>query len=371
MNENKYYRAFDSSGFDSLVRNVRNEYSSSLQDYPWIIGFSGGKDSTLVTHLVFKAIMELPPKLRTRTIYILSNDTMVESPFVAEHVKKQLCLIDEAARNFNLPIKSVVTKPRLAQTFWSLLIGKGYPSPNQKMRWCTDRLKIRPTSKFVLEQISVRGAAIIVLGVRKSESNSRRNVIEKYHNVGNSNLSPHSDLMGAFIYRPVVDVETEDVWEYLFYHDPPWGGTHEELIRLYKNAEGGECPLVFTPDDSPSCGNSRFGCWVCTVVKKDRSLQGFIDSGQKRYQVLVDFRDWLKSIRDNPELRHVRRRNGNLSFDYNGKHIPGPFTIPSRKLILQRLLAVQDIYGEPLISDEELEIIASTWASELTSSIKA
>jgi len=284
-----------------------------------------------------------------------------------EHITKQLSLIDEAAKNFNLPIKIHITRPRVEHTFWTLLIGKGYPSPNQRMRWCTDRLKIQPTSKFILNNISEHGAAIIVFGVRRDESSSRKSVINKYKNIENSKLSPHSELQGAYIYRPISDVSTLDVWNLLSYNDPPWGGTHEHLIQLYRDAKGGECPMVLSKDEVPGCGtpSSRFGCWVCTVVEKDRSLQGFVDSGQKKYQILIDFRDWLKSIRNAPEHRQIRRRNGNLTFEASGKHIPGPFTISSRKLILEKLLAAQQEYGQDLISKEELDLIASIWAEEL------
>jgi DNA sulfur modification protein DndC len=353
--------------FDSLVESVTKEYINDKQNYPWIIGFSGGKDSSLVAHIVFQVILNIRPSKRTRDIYIVSNDTLVESPLVVEHIAKQLSLIDEAAKNFNLPIKIHITRPRVEHTFWTLLIGKGYPSPNQRMRWCTDRLKIQPTSKFILNNISEHGAAIIVLGVRKDESSSRKSVIDKYKNIENSKLSPHSELQGAYIYRPISDVSTLDVWNLLSYNDPPWGGTHEHLIQLYRDAKGGECPMVLSKDEAPGCGtpSSRFGCWVCTVVEKDRSLQGFVDSGQKKYQILIDFRDWLKSIRNDPEHRQIRRRNGNLTFEASGKHIPGPFTISSRKLILEKLLAAQQEYGQDLISKEELDLIASIWAEEL------
>ena len=207
--------------FDSLVESVTKEYINDKQNYPWIIGFSGGKDSSLVAHIVFQVILNIRPSKRTRDIYIVSNDTLVESPLVVEHITKQLSLIDEAAKNFNLPIKIHITRPRVEHTFWTLLIGKGYPSPNQRMRWCTDRLKIQPTSKFILNNISEHGAAIIVLGVRKDESSSRKSVIDKYKNIENSKLSPHSELQGAYIYRPISDVSTLDVWNLLSYNVPP------------------------------------------------------------------------------------------------------------------------------------------------------
>lgn len=357
------------SAFEDLIDQVKLQYLDETQLYPWIVGFSGGKDSTLVAHAVFEAILDIPRHKRIRKVHIVSNDTLVESPIVIDHLSKQQEKILLAAESFDLPITVSTTRPDVERSFWTLLIGKGYPSPNQTMRWCTDRLKILPTSRFILKNVSKHGSAIVVLGVRKDESNSRRNIIEKHRNLKNSNLCPHSALMGAFVYRPIVDMTTEQVWNLLAHNDPPWGGTHEELIQLYRDAEGGECPMVLSKNEAPGCGtvSSRFGCWVCTVVEKDKSLQGFVDSGKHEYKSLIDFRDWLKSIRNNPEYRSVKRRNGSTTFDVSGKHIPGPFTIVSRKMILDRLLQAQEEYGGELISKEEIDLINSIWATELVS----
>lgn len=149
---------------------------------------------------------------------------------------------------------------------------------------------------------------------------------------------------------------------------PPWGGSHAGLIQLYRDAEGGECPVVLSKAEAPGCGtaSSRFGCWTCTVVEKDRSLQGFVDSGNREYMPLIDFRDWLKEIRNNPTYRSVERRNGQVQFDLTGKHIPGPFTIQARQMILKKLLDTQKAYGNELISDEEIDIIKAIWAHELS-----
>lgn len=356
-----------SISYDVLVDAVLRAYVDESQNFPWIVGFSGGKDSTLVAQLVFEAVKQVRPKNRTREVYFVSNDTLVESPFVTGHVKEQFQLIGETADCFSLPIKTVVTKPDIDQTFWTLLIGKGYPCPNQKMRWCTDRLKIKPTSKFILDNVSRCGAAIIVLGVRKDESSTRKRSIEKHKEDSEGYLSKHTTLKGAYIYRPISEVLTSDVWHFLAYNDPPWGGTHENLIRMYKEADAGECPLVLSKDEAPGCGtnSSRFGCWVCTVVTKDKSLQGFVLSGKRQYQVLIDFRDWLQEIRNNPDYRQARRRNGQLTFMSSGKIIGGPFTIEARREILERLLCVQEEYGTPLITEEEISIIKQLWAQDL------
>lgn len=354
--------------FAEIVSEIRQEYLATEQNYPWIIGFSGGKDSTLVAHAVFEALLSIAPSKRTRDIHIVSNDTLVESPLVIAHLQTTLAIIEQASRNLRLPITTVITQPDLEQSFWVNIIGRGYPTPNQSMRWCTDRLKIQPSSRYILDFVSACGAAIVLLGVRLDESQSRRSSIEKYKNAANSNLSPHSTLIGAFVYRPIIDLSTDDVWEILASYTPPWGGSHRQLIKLYRDANGGECPVVLSKEEAAGCGtnSSRFGCWTCTVVDKDKSLQGFVDSGNLQYDCLIKFRDWLKEIRNDPAMRQVERRNGQVTFNVErGIHIPGPFTIQARGIILQKLLETQAEYGEPLISEAEIRIIRRIWTEDL------
>ncbi|MBU1001902.1 MAG: DNA phosphorothioation system sulfurtransferase DndC [Proteobacteria bacterium] len=351
----------------TVIDEIKEEYLDPTNNHPWVIGFSGGKDSTVVAHAVFEAILEVSPFKRTRHIYLVSNDTLVESPLVINHLDNVTSRIDEAARSLGLPITVARTKPDIHHSFWVLLIGKGYPSPNSTMRWCTDRLKILPTNGFIKEQVSRSGAVIVVLGVRRDESSSRRRSIDKYRNIRGGRLTEHEKLPGAYIYRPIVDLTTADIWEILLSYHAPWGGSHADLVQLYKDAKGGECPVMLTSDEAAGCGttSSRFGCWTCTVVEKDKSLQGFVDAGKHQYVPLVDFRDWLRAIRNDLTMRQAIRRNGKLTFGATGNHIPGPFTIQARKQILDRLLLVQKAYGHQLISAEEIDLIHQHWATEL------
>lgn len=361
----------EATEIQAIRDNMVTEYLSEAQSYPWIITFSGGKDSTLVAHLVFEMLLDLPPNLRKRPVYFVSNDTLVESPLVVKHMRDTLHAILHAAKLYKLPVTGEITQPKLQETFWTLLIGKGYPSPNKSMRWCTDRLKIQPTSQYILNKVAENGAAIIVLGVRKDESSTRKASIESHQNIGTSNLTPHSDLSNALVYRPIVDLTTDDVWLFLSEHQPPWGGTHDGLIKLYREAAGGECPIVLSQDDAPGCGtnSSRFGCWTCTVVNKDRSLQGFVDVGKSEYEPLLKFRDWLLEIRNKPEYRQLERRNGTVTIK-NGKHIPGPFTLEARQMILDHLLMIQQDYlnedatRPPLISQAEIDLIKHIWSED-------
>lgn len=352
--------------YRDIVDEVKSEYLSQSQRFPWIVGFSGGKDSTVLAQAVVEAVLEISPSQRTRDVHVVANDTRVESPFVTAVLDVVLERIKSASDAMGLPISAKKTQPKVDQSFWVNLIGRGYPSPNISMRWCTDRLKIQPTNDYIREHVSAAGAAIVLLGVRRDESHTRNLSINK-RKKETSKLVRHSELSGAYIYRPIVDLSTDDIWEILGSLPPPWGGTHRELIDLYRGTEGGECPVVISTEDAPSCGSksSRFGCWTCTVVEKDKSLQGFVDAGATRFQPLLDYRDWLKSIRNDRELRQAVRRSGKMSFDARGNVIPGPFTITARQQILNRLLSVQESVQLALISEEELTLIYQHWSDEI------
>lgn len=112
--------------FREIVANIREEYLSQTQAYPWIIGFSGGKDSTLVAHAIFEALLSIEPSRRTRPVHLVSNDTLVESPLVIAHLKREQDAIASAALNLDLPVTVVSTHPEIEQTFWVILIGRGY-----------------------------------------------------------------------------------------------------------------------------------------------------------------------------------------------------------------------------------------------------
>jgi len=171
------------------------------------------------------------------------------------------------------------------------------------------------------------------------------------------------------VFRPIVELHTDEVWEFLALNDPPWGGTHLKLIGLYREASGGECPVVTSKEDVPSCGttSSRFGCWTCTVVEKDRSLEGFVEYGYTEFGPLLDFRDWLASIRNDPARRQARRRDGRITITDSGTFIPGPFTLQTRAEILAKLQGLEAQTGRTLISEEEISLIHDIWAQELAS----
>lgn len=296
----------------SLIRDV---YMSD--QIPWVIGYSGGKDSTLATQIIINTLMDMKRdgEELNKKVYVISSDTLVETPLIIETIRKSLDGINELAKKEDLPISAHVVSPLFSQTFWVNIIGRGYPTPNQTFRWCTDRMKIDPANRFIKSIVGKYGHAIMVLGVRDGESQSRDRVIEK-HSVGEKKLLKHSTMINTYVFAPIRAFSIDQVWNYLLNNDSPWGGDNQELYRLYSDSAT-ECPLIVDQNiknEAGSCGNSRFGCWTCTVVSEDKSLTGFINSGVEWLRPLLEYRNWLASIRDDSTRRMKRRTNGALYF---------------------------------------------------------
>lgn len=365
--------AFADGYLEELYKKVQAVYLADSR--PWVLGYSGGKDSTATLQLVWSSLQKLPADKLTKKVFVISSDTFVETPVIVNYLHTTLDRINTAAREQNLPIEAHKVTPQPDNTFWVNLIGRGYPAPYSKFRWCTDRLKIEPANRFITEKITVHGEVVVVLGARRAESQNRAGQMDKRTKVG-EHLTRHSNLANAWVFTPIEDWYTEEVWEYLLSTPSPWGSDNEDLLTMYKNAQDGECPLVIDKS-SPPCGNSRFGCWVCTVVAKDSSMASMIDKGEEWLRPLLDFRDWLITTQDpemKKDIRDVRRRSGKIQYkevDGVNKIIWGPYLLSFRQVILTRLLETQQALrqngpnpNEQLISREELLKIRQLWMFE-------
>ena len=351
-----------------IEAEITDQYLYDENPRPWIIGFSGGKDSTMLLQVVWRSLMKIPAELRNRKIYVVCNDTLVENPRIVAFINRTLKALQKAATEQGLPVSVHRTTPRLEDTFWVNLIGRGYPAPTNSFRWCTERLKINPTTRFIQEKISEGGAvdvpgAIILLGTRSDESQSRARSMKR-HELRGQRLRKHM-LPNAFVYAPIKDIETGELWQYLMQVSPPWGGTHKELVTLYKNANSGDCPLVID-ESTPSCGNSRFGCWVCTVVSRDKSMEGLISNGDDWMEPLMELRNKILFERSNRESREKRRRMDS-PYKEESEDTWGPYTPKIRAefltLLLQAQHDIQQSQGEmmELITHQELVVIQLAW----------
>lgn len=365
--------AFDSNGFkesiEALLDEVQRVYLSD--EFPWVVGYSGGKDSTATLQLVWSAISGLDAKDRKKPIHVISTDTLVENPIVASWVNNSLLKMDESAASQQLPIHSNRLTPDIENTFWVNLIGKGYPAPRHKFRWCTERMKIMPSNKFIRSVVRENGEAILVLGTRKAESSKRAHSMKKLEKQRTRDrLSPNASLENCLVYSPIEDWTNDDVWLYLMQSPNPWGYSNKDLLTMYQGAsEDGECPLV-VDTTTPSCGSSRFGCWVCTLVDKDRSMTAMIQNDEEKEWMLplLELRDKFE-VKDDRHLRDFRRLRGGVQI-FHDRPIPGPYTQSSREKWLREVLAAQtwirsngpdSVRTIDLISVDELREIRRIW----------
>ena len=361
-----------------LVAEIQALYT--LDAVPWVIGYSGGKDSTAVLQLVWMAVADLPEEQRTKPVYVISTDTLVENPIVARWVSNSLKTMGEAATAKGLPIEPNRLTPTARDSFWVNLMGKGYPAPRHKFRWCTERLKISPSNQFILDVVQDSGEAILVLGTRKAESSRRAATMAKHEKRRvRERLSPNSRLPNCQIYSPIEDWTNDDVWMFLMQFQNPWGYANKDLLTMYRGAtEDGECPLV-VDTSTPSCGDSRFGCWVCTLVNQDKSMAAMVQNDEEKEWMLplLEFRDLLAVKNEDGKwndrgLRDYRRINGSLT-EFNGKLVHGPYKQSHREFLLGRLLETQGWLREngpdyvkdvELITLDELEEIRRIWVVE-------
>ena len=383
MSESAFKELGLKTSIEDKITELQKQYLADSK--PWVIGYSGGKDSTAVAQLTWMAIEQLPKSKRKKPVFIVTTDTMVENPIVSNWVESSLDKMKIAAKEKDLPIKPYLIKPKLEDRFWVNLIGKGYPAPRRGFRWCTDRLKIKPSNDFIKSVVNKHGEAILLLGVRSAESASRARSIKK-HTKDNQILNKHNDLLNCYVYSPIKEWSNDDVWLFLVQYENPWDYSNKSLLNLYQGAtEDNECPVV-VDTTTPSCGSSRFGCYVCTLVSKDKSMQAMVqnDKDKEWMTPMLKIRDELDfnskdALQIERASREFSRLNGEVSF-YKNKDgdvdtVPGPYKKDKRLKILEKVFKAevqiaQHFAGDKeskainLISHEELEEIRRIWVED-------
>lgn len=303
-----------------------------------VVTYSGGKDSTLLVNFVLEYTIK-----NSTSIVIISSDTLVENPVIAEHIHKTLDKISKFLCNQKISYQIKIVKPEPQETFWVNVIGKGYPLPHRRFRWCQRVLKVKPVERYLK---TLNGNGVLLLGHRLDESSTRKRTI-----LSNGYYGKIRVLM------PLLYFKEEDVWNFLMTEEPVWGGSFEDVINLYKHAKG-ECPLIGRPL-SNGCG-SRFGCWVCTLVKDDKSMANMLKA--ERYSNLLpyyEFRNWLVEFCNKPENRYPYTRSGKPA--YNSM---GCLTHEARERILEEVFKLERVTGDKIINEYEICLINEYWGEQ-------
>lgn len=325
------------------IEFIRTDIKESYlaDERPWVIAYSGGKDSTMTLQLVLETVAESPGK----EVHIVYADTRVEPPPVIEQARNLLNKIDNWAQENSLPIKAKIVYPVADDNFFVLMLGKGYLPPTRWFRWCTERLKVKPIKKYIRGLMKEYGACIVLLGMRLKESQERDRGLKKR---GYSKWMPFEGLHGATIYAPILELSIEDVWAYLLDSDPPWGMDYRLLRHLYTGGNS-SCSLF--------CGGIRFGCWVCTVVKKDRCTEGLAQiPGWDWLKNFLEYRDLMLDVRSNPKNRLLR--------SINGRTYLGPLNLSARRLLYERLKELEKAIEINILSPEDETKIFDLWDKE-------
>jgi DNA sulfur modification protein DndC len=316
---------------------------------PWIVGFSGGKDSSCLLKILFHALRRVHDYHKPVTIVYC--DTGVEIPLAVTLARRTLDQYRVEALQEGLPISTRVLTPRIRDRFFVKVIGRGYPPPSDKFRWCTDRLRIQPIAQLMAE--AGYAAAVVVIGVRQDESATRAATLNQ-HKAQDEYWRKQSKTNRRRLFVPMLNFSVVEVWQSLLLLPTPCSVNGKLVADLYADAAG-ECPTIREPNAAP-CGKARFGCWTCTVAKNGTTLRNLVEAGRTELTPLLEFRLWLDKYRYDARYRWKNRRNGQPGL--------GPMSMRWRRMALRQLLQAQEHSQLELISPEEIEAIHFEWSRE-------
>jgi len=310
---------------DLLVDEVRGR----LRDVN-LVSFSGGKDSTTVLQLVLAALAGTGKKL-----YIVTADTRMEIPFFQEYVEGVKAQISKYIATENINAEVVTVMPTAKDSFWSAVLGKGYPAAHMGFRWCTGKLKVDPITKFT-KRVTAGHEYTVFIGVRSAESALRAKLYTR------KDYRPNH-------FAPVVDWSAGDIWEYLLTEPCPWG-EHTKLVEVYRYSSD-EC--VYGEAQGACVGNARYGCWACPLQASTQLDMIGMNTGDDRYRELKWYKEVLTGMANKKAYRSAIRRNGSAG--------TGPFLVEIRKSLFADLKKVEASTGWQLITPEEEACILRDW----------
>ena len=342
----------------------------------WVVGFSGGKDSTLLLHLVTEylcgAVERGDPV--PRRVVVVYNDTLVELPPVHEWASAVLTSWHEFVKRRigSVEAEYVVTKPRIIDVFYWRVFARGYPAPNFKFRWCTELFKIQPAKRFFEEfrwLLPAGEKAALLVGSRDDESVAR---LRSNRSRALAVSCPVGRCFEAFLlrtdyprvvkYAPLRFWSENEVWMFIRSVTPPWDGNgagYSSLLRLYGFDPVHGFRLVVDsakPRRRRSVGTRpRHGCWMCTVTRHHpgfKLLLKLYESSDYGYyralSVLWELREVYRIVTDDEGLR-LRKKSGHL----------GPLSLEARGLLYKLIELVAGTgYGRRVLYGlfEELSV---------------
>jgi DNA sulfur modification protein DndC len=305
----------------------------------WILTFSGGKDSTSTAIITLEAALEM--KKKVKRIDLIYADTTVEIPSIHQYALDFISNLKKNPRMKSLNLNCHIVLPPIEERFWVKILGKGYPPPHQKFRWCTRRLKIEPAEKHLRQYIKPN-KTVIITGVRFGESKERDRRLNlscaRGGECGQGLWYQHSNRLKAAYLAPLIDWSNCDVWDFISFIAPSIGYPTEELFEIYNG------------------NDTRFGCWTCTVVKQDKAMERTIKQEKwSHLKPIAEFRNYMWDYTRTAKTRVIRD---------NGQ--PGKLKLRTRKTLFNRLLKIQQLTKLKIIDSKEISFIKRLWEDEFS-----
>lgn len=360
------------------TKSILKEYYLN-DDRPLCIAFSGGKDSTALVFILLNVLEEIKAnnQLHKKT-YIINSNTLAELPPLLEHLKKSLKSIQKYSDEKDLLIEVYEVVPLKQHTLNVQLLGVGMPPPSRQFRWCTSKLKVQPIERK-LKELFPDGKFISVVGSRRDESSDRKARIEKQSKV-NSHLKINDRFPNADNLYPIEYWNTKNIWEYIFTQNEKIIDT-DFLWNLYSDAsnkDAKECSFAGAggkniTEGNLGCGQSRFGCWQCYVVRdNDKSLDGLLKSGYDNIELYKEYREkyWNVAQSGWENTRDVYSHRTQQREFFDEKYNRGKMTKPKgvllkiRKIFFVEMLKLNSHLSYDIINIDEIHLIQKRWLEE-------
>lgn len=272
--------------------------------HPVYYGYSGGKDSAVITDIGLRAARRFKAEGGNPISVVGTSNTLMENPEIQAHYSSELNKMGRYARRHGLALQTAIIEPTLASTFQvKILTGRGIPSFAGGEGDCTSDLKISGQVRFrknLFATWTKQGLPppITVLGVRREESVIRANRMRER---GDSAVEPVPNKNGDLVLSPIADWSELDVFEHLGNITNGFVESYsdfKETDRIYAHSAGTSCSIVAMDvhevRKSPGCG-ARHGCWGCQKAE-DKSLEAMI-AHDPRYQYAAGLNKLNKLIR--------------------------------------------------------------------------
>ncbi|MGV2885979.1 phosphoadenosine phosphosulfate reductase domain-containing protein [Paenibacillus taichungensis] len=403
-----------------VIDRIKEAYLDPMNNRPWVIASSMGKDSTLLCLCIWIALSEIPSTRRTRQVYIISSDTGLENPGLKAFVHESIDKMKLSAVEQGLDcLHAQIVMPDQKNRFAAKVIAHGVPlsTPASPFRWCTDSFKISPTEIFIKGLLAEYGEVVIFTGVRNDESVKRaasikRNgadefIFQKYKTTkGKDGTQERKPMKGRFECHPIKEISDDVLWDTLMIWSKfPWKTRFLQLYALYRDT--GECPMQIG-EMKQSCGTSRNGCVICLFVKEDNMLKYFVDKGEDWASPILILRSIMRESLYDSNFREPVRKSRLKQLDSNehpfiGKNqsdgqislldletrtdeqddeLPyeslclggkptnpdlalASFTLQGRIFLLKNVLYYQQQAGMELVTPEDIEYIKMVWKQEM------